>query len=91
MDRDSRDVAALAPKTSRQTLDTTSRPAWRPAAHSSRAVRAGRPSCERESDLGHRRIQGELVGLGHSIASSTVWQILHDNNIDLAPDTSRVT
>ena len=34
---------------------------------------------------GHRRVQGELVRLGHPIAASTVWQILHDGGIDPAP------
>ncbi|MDG2114658.1 MAG: integrase, partial [Actinomycetota bacterium] len=40
---------------------------------------------------GHRRIQGELVRLGHAIASSTVWQILKDHGIDPAPKRSAVT
>jgi hypothetical protein len=40
---------------------------------------------------GHRRIHGELVGLGHTIASSTVWQILKDNGIDSSPKRSEVT
>jgi putative transposase len=30
-------------------------------------------------------VQGELVRLGHPIAASTVWQILHDAGIDPAP------
>jgi putative transposase len=34
---------------------------------------------------GHRRVQGELFKLGHQIAASTVWQILHDAGIDPAP------
>ena len=34
---------------------------------------------------GHRRVQGELIRLGHHIGASTVWQFLHDAGIDPAP------
>ena len=34
---------------------------------------------------GHRRIQGELVGLGYPIAHSTVWEILTKAGVDPAP------
>jgi putative transposase len=36
-------------------------------------------------------VQGELVRLGHRIAASTVWQILHDTGIDPAPRRSGST
>ncbi len=40
---------------------------------------------------GYRRIHGELAGLGHQLACSTVWQILKSNGIDPAPDRSEVS
>ncbi|MBC8195357.1 MAG: transposase [Acidimicrobiia bacterium] len=40
---------------------------------------------------GYRRIHGELAGLGHHIASSTVWKILKTTGIDPAPHRSDVT
>jgi putative transposase len=41
--------------------------------------------------LGYRRIHGELTGLGHKLASSTVWRILKINGIEPAPERSDVT
>jgi putative transposase len=40
---------------------------------------------------GYRRIHGEVTGLGHKVAPSTVWEILKDAGIDPAPTRSGQT
>jgi len=40
---------------------------------------------------GYRRIHGELAGLGHKLAASTVWQILKEAGIDPVPTRSGQT
>jgi len=40
---------------------------------------------------GCRRIHGELSGLGHKLAPSTVWKILKDAGIGPAPARSGLT
>jgi transposase len=65
--------------------------------YTDRHQRAGRPAtaaalkslvlrlAQENPRWGHRRIQGELARLGHRIAPSTVWKILHPAGFDPAP------
>jgi transposase InsO family protein len=65
--------------------------------------RPGRPSVGRElralvlrlaaenPTWGHRRIHGELAGLGYAVAPSTVWSILNRAGVDPAPRRSTQT
>ena len=83
--RDPRDPARLEPATGHRKWDYTNRrrPGRPPTAAATRKlvirIAADNPA------RGHRRVQGELVNLGHPIAASTVWQIPHAAGIDPAP------
>ena len=61
------------------------RGAQRSTTDSRRAQETRAAPGERESQWGHRRIEGELARLGHPIAPSTVWEILHAAGLDPAP------
>ena len=63
-----------------------------PADHIAQPVRALVLRLARENPRwGYRRIHGELVGLGHPIAASTVWKVLKAVGLDPAPRRSGPT
>ncbi|MFB6991304.1 helix-turn-helix domain-containing protein [Streptomyces sp. NPDC056178] len=71
--------------------------------YSTRGSRTGRPPtaaalkslvlrlADENPRWGHHRIQSEPARLGHPIAASTVWEILHAAGIDPAPRRSGPT
>jgi transposase InsO family protein len=66
---------------------TASRPTRRGRPRTIRSIRALVLRLAREnSSWGYRRIHGELQTLGIRVAPSTVWEILHEEGIDPAPE-----
>jgi transposase InsO family protein len=64
-----------------------SRPKRRGRPRTLRSIRAVVLRLARENTLwGHRRVHGELLTLGITVAPSTVWEMLREAGIDPAPD-----
>ena len=63
-------------------------PPTRTSPHRNNNQKPGDAHGTREPHLGTPARAGELVQLGHRIAASTVWQIVHDAGIDPAPRRS---
>jgi putative transposase len=75
----------LAPRVGRPPLDVSAQETWTTIRALALRLAAENPS------WGHRRVHGELVGLGYRISPATVWRILHTTGVHPAPrhaDTS---
>ena len=69
-----------------------SRPRRRGRPRTLRSIRALVLRLARENgSWGYRRVHGELLTLGITLAPSTVWEILHEAGIDPAPDRAAIT
>jgi len=83
-------AAALAPPARRRRWTYSHRRPGRPP--TTAPIRALVLQMARENPRwGYRRIHGELVGLGHTVAASTVWTILKNAGLDPAPRRSGPT
>jgi putative transposase len=88
----------VSPRTLLRWHASLARPALGPSAPRSRRLRTAHvvrtlilEMARDNPGWGYRRIHGELAGLGHKLAPSTVWQILKDVGIDPAPRRSGQT
>jgi putative transposase len=71
------------------TYPTTTSPGRPPTAQVVRQL--ARRFATENPEWGYRRIHGELLGLGHRVAPSTVWQILQRAGFDPAPRRAGLT
>jgi putative transposase len=71
---------------------TISRPGRRGRPRTLRSIRALVVRLAKENtSWGYRRVHGELLTLGITVAPSTVWEILREAGMDPAPDRAATT
>jgi putative transposase len=87
---DAGDAAALASGAGSATVDVSIPPS-RSSGDIKRSARAGGAARAGEPELGLPAHPGELVGLGISLAASTVWAILREAGIEPAPQRAEAS